>query len=370
MNCLDRYILRQCLTPFMVALAAVTLIVWMTQSLQRAEIIIDYSQGLGVFARLSVLIIPSLLTVIIPFSLFAATLYAIQRLHSDSEIAVMFAAGVSRLRIALPLLAIAAAAMTATLWINLDLMPSSYRVLKKEIATIRSDLASAVLRSGEFVTLSDGFTIYVEDARPGGLLVGLLINDYRNGEDPETYMAQRGVIRDTASGPVLQLINGNIQRVAATTGQVDIVRFDETAINIGDFSRRSGEFQPELTERYLSELFHPDFSRAWDRENAGLLVAEGHNRLASPLYVCAYVLIALQALIGGTYRRGGYALRIVIACALAVALRVLGIVVQGFSAETGAHWLQYIVPSTAIAVSAYLLANHRQTAGRLLARAA
>ncbi|HPE32389.1 MAG TPA: LptF/LptG family permease, partial [Parvularculaceae bacterium] len=74
MSSLDRYILRQCLVPFAVAISVVTMIVWMTQSLQRADVIVEYSQGLQVFARLSLLIIPSLLTVIIPFSLFAAAL--------------------------------------------------------------------------------------------------------------------------------------------------------------------------------------------------------------------------------------------------------------------------------------------------------
>ncbi|MCA8896858.1 MAG: LptF/LptG family permease, partial [Amphiplicatus sp.] len=76
--------------------------------------------------------------------------------------------------------------------------------------------------------------IYVDEARPGGYLLGILINDYRNGKYPETYMAQRGLIRETDAGPVLQLANGNIQRVARYTGKVDIIRFDQTVINVGD----------------------------------------------------------------------------------------------------------------------------------------
>lgn len=363
MSSLDRYILRQCLVPFAVAISVVTMIVWMTQSLQRADVIVEYSQGLQVFARLSLLIIPSLLTVIIPFSLFAAALYAMQRLHSDNEIAVMFAAGVSRWRIALPLLVVATVAAGATLWVNLDLMPASYRALKREIASIRADLASTVLKSGEFVTVANGFTIYVDEARPGGYLLGILINDYRNGKYPETYMAQRGLIRETEAGPVLQLANGNIQRVARYTGKVDIIRFDQTVINVGDFANRGGDFQLELTERYLSELFNPDYQRTWDREHSGLLIAEGHNRLASPLYVFAYVLIALLALIGGAYNRRGYGSRIAIACAVAGGLRVGGILVQGFAANTGAYWLEYSLPLAAICVAGFLLLNsrHRKT---------
>ena len=94
MSSLDKYILRQCLTPLVLILVVTTAIVWMTQALQRVDIIIEHGQGLGIFLYLSLLIIPSLLAVIIPFALFGAVVYALHRLHSDSEIAVMFAAGV------------------------------------------------------------------------------------------------------------------------------------------------------------------------------------------------------------------------------------------------------------------------------------
>jgi lipopolysaccharide export system permease protein len=356
-NSLDRYILRQCLTPFLVAAAVVTLIIWTTQSLQRADILVEHGRGLLVFARLSLLIIPSLLAVIIPFALFAGALYAMQRLHSDSEIAVMFAAGVSRLRIAAPLLLTSAAAAAATLWVNIDLMPWSYRILKREVADIRADFASAVLRTGEFVTLADGFTVYVEESRPGGQLVGLLVNDYRNGAAPETYMAQRGLLQDTPRGPVLQLVNGNIQRVARYTGQVDIIRFERTVVNIGMLTKPRGPLQLELTERYLHELFNPDAANEWDRKNASILIAEGHNRLASPLYVFAFALIAMIALTGGAYQRRGYAARIVIACAAAGALRIIGILVQAFTSATGLYGLQYAWPGVAILALFWVLIN-------------
>jgi lipopolysaccharide export system permease protein len=282
----------------------------------------------------------------------------------------MFAAGVSRLRIGAPLLVIAAAAAAATLWINLYLMPSSYRILKREIADIRADIASAVLRSGEFITLADGFTIYVEEAGPAGQLKGLLVNDYRNGAAPETYMAQKGLLQDTPAGPILQLSNGNIQRVARYTGQIEFIKFDRTLINVGVFTKSSGKLQLELTERYLEELFHPDTTNEWDRANASLLIAEGHNRLSSPLYVFAFALVALFALIGGPYQRRGYALRIAIAAAAAGALRVVGVLLQGASAATGAFWLQYAWPLLAILVLAILLIRGAPRIGPKLAEPA
>ena len=355
MSSLDKYILRQCITPLVLILIVTTLIVWMTQSLQRIDIIVEHGQGLGVFLFLSLLIIPSLLAVIIPFALFGAVVYALYRLHSDSEIAVMFAAGVSRRRIAAPLLFITSLAALATLYVNVDLMPRTYRVMKQKVAEIRADFVSSLLRSGEFISAGEGFTVYVDDVRPGGQFVGLLINDYRNGEDRKTYMAQRAILQETDSGPLLLLKSGSIQSVAQYTGKVDIIRFDDWAVNVASFNDDPDELQLELTERYLGELLNPDMSKAYDRINAFKLIAEGHARIAAPFYAYAYVLIGLYALIGGAYTRRIYFLRVAAAGAAIFGLRILGFIAQGFAGTSGEMWLIYAPPFAAIGAFAFML---------------
>jgi len=341
--------------PLVFILVVVTTIVWMTQVLQRVDILVEYGQGVGVFAYLSLLIIPSLLAIIIPFALFGATVYALYRLHSDSEIAVMFAAGVSRWRVAAPLLLVTFFGAIATFYVNVDLMPRSYRVLKHSVANIRADFASSVLRSGEFTTIAEGFTIYVDEARPGGQFVGLLVNDYPNGENPETYLAERAILKETDNGTVLFLKNGNIQRVARYTGDVSFIRFEEWAIDIDGFTKRDGEFQLELTERYPHELFNPDMSKPYDRANAGKLIAEGHARYAAGLYAFAYVLTGIFAMLGGPYSRRGYFLRITAASAIIFTVRVLGFVAQGLVETSGAYWVLYAIPTSIILIFSLML---------------
>ncbi len=336
-------------------LIVITSIVWMTQSLQRIEIIVKFGQGLGIFAYLSILIIPSLLAIIIPFALFGAAVFALHRLHTDSEIAVMFAAGVSRWRLAAPILLITLFGALATLYVNADLMPRSYRILKQTVADIRADFASSVIRSGEFMTYIDGFTIYVDEARPGGQFVGLLVNDYRNKEDPKTYMAQKAILRDTGAGPMLILKDGNIQRTAKDTGVVDFIRFGELAVNISSFQNGRSELVLELTERYPRELLNPDMSKPYDRTNAARLIAEGHARFAGPLYAFAYVFVGLYAMLGGAYNRRGYVVRIAAAGAVIFAVRIIGFLVQGLVETSGAYWMLYAVPGLTIVIFAALL---------------
>ena len=195
----------------------------------------------------------------------------------------------------------------------------------------------------------------MDDARPGGQFVGLLVSDYRDKDDPRTYLAERAILQETEQGPMLFLRRGNIQRQSKETGAVEFVRFEELAVNIASFQNQRGELVLELTERYPHELLNPDMSKPYDQINAGKLIAEGHSRYAGPLYAFAYVLVGLYAMIGGPYNRRHYVFRIAIAGAVIFAIRVGGYVAQGMAETSGAYWTLYGLPGGAILLFAALL---------------
>ena len=347
---LHLYIFRQVATPFAFAAVGATAIVWVTQSLQRLDLLVEHGQGLFTFGRLTLLLIPSLVVAILPFALFAAILFALQRMHADSEIAVMYASGVGRVGFAWPILLLALGCAAATSYLSLDLMPRSYRILKREISEIRADLATSVLRSGEFMTIAEGFVVFIEEAQTGGRFSGLLIHDFRRPGATTTYMAQRGLLKESDTGPVLYLSNGNLQRTSLATGAVDIVEFAQTAIDLSAVNAPPAYTPLEMTERYLGELLRPDMTQGWERENRSRLVAEGHNRLAAPLYAFAYALIAIYAMLAGAYNRRQYFPRVIAACAAVGVLRVAGFVLQAEAAASERYWLVWAAPIAAICI--------------------
>ena len=129
MRSLFFYVLRQIVGPFLLFTLLLTLVVWMTQALRLLDLVINRGQSAGIFAYLTVLMLPSLLVVIVPIAFFGAALYALNRLNSDSELVVMWSAGISRLQIALPVLAAAGLAMAFTYACSLYLMPLGQRVM-------------------------------------------------------------------------------------------------------------------------------------------------------------------------------------------------------------------------------------------------
>ncbi|HEY1708625.1 MAG TPA: LptF/LptG family permease, partial [Rhizomicrobium sp.] len=114
MSRLSNYVLSQLAGPTALFALLMTTVVWLTQSLRLLDLVINRGQSAATFAYLTLLILPSLLVIILPIAFFAGTLYALNKLSTDSELVVMWASGYSRAQLALPVFVTAAGVMAAT----------------------------------------------------------------------------------------------------------------------------------------------------------------------------------------------------------------------------------------------------------------
>ncbi len=357
MSRLDRYIFKAAALPFVLILTCTTAIAWLTQVLQRMDIIVDDGGTLSVFVKITLLLIPSLVGIVAPIALLAACIYVLNALMVDSEIPVMRAAGASRFRIARPLFLLAIMAMGLIYFINLDLGPRSHRQLRDTIWDVRSNIASSLIRDRVFANLTPGVTFYAEDVRPGDQYVGVHIHDSRNPMREVTYTAENGLFTMTDNGPALLLLRGTGQQLNRNNGKIEIVRFNETAIDLAEFDSSAPITKPyEPEERFLSELFNPDLSRPYDQQYQERFLAEAHARLSTPLYALAFTLLASLFMLGATTNRRGYGRRILLAAVTAAGLRILGFLTQSLSGEAPVfNGLQYALPLGTIVYATFAL---------------
>ncbi|NNU16283.1 YjgP/YjgQ family permease [Parvularcula sp. ZS-1/3] len=368
MSRLDRYLFQATSLPFLMILICTTAVAWLTQVLQRMDIIVDDGGTIAAFLKITLLLIPSLVGIVIPVALLAACLYILNVLMVDSEIPVMRAAGASRFRIARALLLLGFIAAGAVYWINLDLAPKSHRQLRETVWDVRSNIASSLVRDQVFTDVTGQVTFYAEEVRPGDQYVGLHIYDTRNTERPVTYTAENGLFTVTEAGPRLYLLRGTGQWKDAETGEIEIVRFEETAVDLEGFADGRPVNKPwETSERFLSELFNPDLERPYNQEYQGVFRAEGHARLATPLYCIAFVLISAVVMLSATTSRRGYGRRILIAAAVCALLRIFGFLAQSLASENALFdRVQYGLPLLGIAVASIALINPRSVSSRTL----
>ena len=358
MRKLSLYILRQILGPFVLFTLLLTLVVWMTQSLRLLDLVINRGQSAGIFAYLTMLMLPSLLVVIIPIAFFGAALFALNKLNHDSELVVMWSAGLSRAQMAAPVIFAAAVAMALTYLCSLYLMPLGQRMTKDKVFEIRADIGAAILREGAFTTPSEGLTVFIRELSPTGEIKGILVHDNRELARPITYLAESGVLAQTQEGARLIMLNGNIERAEDDGSRLSVLKFDRYVFDLDEYAGQQRASERETSERYLSELLEPEFLGPNQEARRGVYLAEAHNRLSGPLYCLAFALIALAATAKGHMLRASYALRLSGAALLGALLRLLGYAAQGTAARNPAFLaLLYLLPLAGVIIGAAVLTD-------------
>src|SRR3954464_6885836 len=86
MTLLERYILKIAFNAFVACLVALTGVIWITQALRELDLLTGKGQTILMFFTVTGLSLPTLITIIAPVALFIATIYALNKLNSDSEL--------------------------------------------------------------------------------------------------------------------------------------------------------------------------------------------------------------------------------------------------------------------------------------------
>lgn len=348
MRLIDRYLLRQLLGPVVLATLALTSVALLSQSLAGLDLIVNQRQSALVFLKVTLLYMPQLINLILPIAVFVAALVALNRLHTEQEIVVCFAGGMSRWRVISPAMRLACTIAFLALLMNIFIQPLSFRALRQELFEVRTDLAATLVREGEFTEPTPGLTVYAQSVDGQGNLRNLFIHQIKADGGTTTYTAEQGRVGRAQGRPVLFMKNGSNQEFSGR-GVLNYLTFQEYVFDLAPLAQSDDLIHYKPSDRYLHELFFPDLQQDWERHNRLELLAEGNARLASPLYNIAFMSLALAAIIGGGFSRLGYGRRIVAMGAVAALVRLVGFLVQSACEDNAwLNILQYAAPVAAV----------------------
>ena len=364
MNTFSAYLFRQVSGPLLAVIGALAAVAILTQGLSQLDLIITNRAAGFAFAWVTLLTLPQLVSLILPLAVFFAVLFALNRLHSDSEIAVAFSAGASRKRIARPIIQLAICAAVAHLAINAVVQPWAARERRETLYSVRTDIASTLVQEGAFTFPSDGLTLYARERGGGGIMRDLLINDDR-GDEEVTYTARSGAISTVDGKLTIVMRSGQVQRQAAD-GSVEVLDFDRFPLEIGSFDEDAQIFYLKASDRYLYELFFPDMTMHYDQTNVERFLAEGSMRLASPLLDIAMAMVALAAMLTGEFSRRGYGRRILAASIIALLMRLSTLAAtEAAIDDPDLNIVQYAIPLGAMIIASFMLGGRRSRKKRM-----
>ena len=296
MGSIDKYIVRTTLTSFAVVLISLTGVIWITQALRGIDLMTSQGQTILTFLGVTSLAIPVLVLIISPIALMIAISHTLNKLATDSEIIVMNAAGLSPFRLFRPFIYATIVVALLVAFIAAYLAPDGMRRLKRWDAEITADVLANILQPGRFAQLDTNLTIRVRERQPGGLLVGIFIDDRRDPKERISIVADHGTVVKNDSGSFLILEDGNLERFEIGKREPAMVAFDRYAFDMSKFSNRGHDVVYGIRERYLWELLDPDPNDPLVQQLPGQFRAELHDRFMAPIYPFAFAALTFAFL--------------------------------------------------------------------------
>ena len=170
MTRLDWYIFRQVIVATVFLTVTLTGVVWLLQSLRFIELIVTRGLSGQVFMYFTLLLLPSLLSVILPLALVIAVIFTYNRLLNDSELIVMRAGGCSQYGLAKPAILVSLLVMFIGYSLSLYLLPTSFRTFKDLQTQLRDSVPAVLLQEGVFSQMGKDITVFIRKKSDQGAL--------------------------------------------------------------------------------------------------------------------------------------------------------------------------------------------------------
>lgn len=325
MKLYSKYILLKILISFISLASLLIALIWFSRTISFVKYITENGVEIYQVFSLFLLILPWLLLFIIPISLFVAIILVYNRLIINNEITILKNSGLTKIAIGKPLRSLTLGITLFCYFISIFLMPYANKKLRLAKIEFENNYSNLSFEKGTFEALKN-MTIYVKEKDEKNELFGILLNDQRDKGYSVTITAKKGHVIFEDSKLLLYMEEGTVQRYNVDNLKSEILNFDEYIFNLTENSAsKSTSMRWKPKERYIHELIYPSKEELIDKKEMHKYRAELQQRITYPLMPIVLALIALSAMLRGSFSRYGNSLNIALASVLAILFLIITI---------------------------------------------
>jgi lipopolysaccharide export system permease protein len=304
---LDRYLLRELATPFVLALLLLTFALEIPPILQHGETLIAEGASWDVVVRVLATLVPQALGITIPMALLGGILFALGRLSGDREIVAMEACGISLGRLLRPLVLFALLATAATTYVMIVALPAANQAFREITFKLLMSRGESKIKPRVFYDGFPNLVIYVREVTPGVGWSDVVVADTSQPSDHQLYLAKKGhLVLDEAKRSVSMVLEeGTRHGVNVREPEKYVLaKFDRTVLVIDPetvFPREGpmkgytemtiAELKEEIAEFKAQNIYPHNQIMAWQK------------KYSIPAACLAFMLVALG--LGATNKREG-----------------------------------------------------------------
>ena len=289
------YAIKEITSSFLFLSILLSGIIWLGQGLRHIDLLTTNNVSIETYVSYILLLLPKIILLTFPVSIFLSILFNLNRLRNDSELIILGTSGKPDKSILIkPIILFSAIIYIFVLIFSIIITPNSLKEIRYKIIEIRSSgIHISLLKEKKFISPTSSFTIFLQEKKNDEIF-GLLIHDQSNANNPQTYIAEKGEFIIINGTEFLKLFNGTIQIYDNTENRISEVAFDTYNLSLLPYGKKESThiYSDELTTieiiNNLSQKTLMQFDK-YEKEQ----FAELHSRIINPLYIFFYALLPL-----------------------------------------------------------------------------
>lgn len=190
---LQRYLAAQFILPLLVSTLFFICFLLTFELFRMTDLLVSRDVSLwftlGLVGNITLTFVP----LSIPIAVFFSTIFCMNRLSADSEYIAMRAGGLTKERVVLPFLIVAAILTVSIYHLNQSLIPVSNKEFKKKVTYLTSSGLLAGIKEGQFFTMIPNVTLFAGKAtKYGRNLEEVFLHLKENGGQERVIFSKRG----------------------------------------------------------------------------------------------------------------------------------------------------------------------------------
>lgn len=304
MKILNKYIFKQILVGFLLITFSLLSMLWLTQSLKFVEMVTRQGLPIYLFAEMTSLLMPRIFNILSPIAIFVAVLFVYNRLITDRELVVMQSAGISPWKNSQAAIIMGLLLIVANVYVMNFGIPWAENKFRDLEWRVKNNLTQMIFREGEFTTLSNGITVFIDKHENDGSISGIFVSDESKPNIKVTLTAEKGRLIQTENGPRILFINGVRQEINKENFKFNTLSFSRYSADFNNVSSKKKKDQT-AREKNIFELLNADKDKTLDVHTVRKNIVEAHRRIISPLYNLLFALLACVGLLISNFNRRG-----------------------------------------------------------------
>lgn len=304
MKILNRYIAKQIFIGFLLVSLSLLAMLWLTQSLRFVEMVTRQGLPVYLFAEMTSLLMPRIFNVLSPIAAFVAVLFVYNRMINDRELVAMQAAGISPWNSATAAFLIGIILTIFNIYVMNWGIPQAERTFRDLEWRVKNNMTQMMFREGEFTTLKNGITVFIDKHEDDGSVSGIFVSDESKPDKKITLTAEKGRLLQAETGPRILFINGVRQEMDKKTFKFNSLTFTRYSAEFNT-SKSSKKKDQTVREKNIFELLNSGNDASLSLSEKRKNIVEGNRRIIYPWYNLLFALFACVGLLVSSFNRRG-----------------------------------------------------------------